>query len=492
MRGSTARRVVGCLTVAAAAVIATGMPAAARAVPGTVPQPDKAAHATTAVVHGAWAKGQLVPGVAALNTGGDAMVTAVACAAPGYCTAGGYYTVAKVPASSNARKAFVVSEVKGHWGTARQVPGTGAGGWAAITTIACTSPGNCVAGGYDGISRSDASTSFLHPSRGFVASQARGHWGTARHLSSGKPGAATTITSVSCSRAGECLAGGYTLYPKQVDNGRTYLFGYELVTGQRHGCWGALKALTPETLLYKTPASVSCASPGNCAAGVGASVIPFIAQERGYTWYGSTVPGFPAGSVSAAEGSTVVSCPKAGACTAGGTFADLKAGGSGVWVASESGYRWRNGTRLAGLRLGYVFETTVNAISCTAPGYCTLAGQAWSSTANSSTAHGFTATETAGHWSSARLVVSGARGNAPSVSCPATGYCVAAVTNLNYAPHVIEQAGGTWGKPRALPGLTHPGLINSVSCAKPGWCTAGGSYSLRGHTQAILANETVP
>ncbi len=145
---------------------------------------------------------------------------------------------------------------------------------------------------------------------------------------------------------------------------------------------------------------------------------------------------------------------------------------------------------LAGLQLGGVFQTTVNAISCTAPGYCTLAGQIWSSTTKTSTAHGFTATETDGHWGSARLVVSGASGDVPSVSCPALGYCVAAVVDTSYPPHVIEQTAGTWGKPLVLPGLTNPGLVNSVSCAKPGWCAAGGSYSVLGQNQAIVADET--
>jgi hypothetical protein len=299
---------------------------------------------------------------------------------------------------------------------------------------------------------------------------------------------------VSCSAAGECLAGGYTLYPKQEDNGRTYYFGYEFVVGQRQGNWGALRALTGEELLYTTPTSVACASPGNCAAGVGATAAPVVAQEERGTWHSTTLPGFP--NTNAADGPTVVACPKAGACTAGGTYYGPKAASFGVWVASESGYRWRNGVLLAGLRLGGVFSATVNAISCTAPGYCTLAGQAWSSTTTSATAHGFTATETGGHWASARLVVSGTNADVPadvpSVSCPATGYCLAAVGNASYAPHVIEEAGGTWGKPLVLPGLTHFGLVNSVSCAKPGWCAAGGSYTQGPQTQAIISDETVP
>ena len=490
MPRGTVGRLGGCLAIVAVVGLTTGVVTAARAASGAAVQPGLTAQPGTAVVHGAWGKGRLVPGIAALNVGGDAAVTAISCAAPGYCTAGGYYTsAAKVPASSSAQKAFVVSEVKGHWGKARQVRGTSSarsGDWTSVTAISCASPGNCVAGGYDG-----TTAKFVHYSQGFVVSEVNGTWGTARHLSVRKPNEATEVTSVSCSKAGECLAGGYTRYTKVQGDDQTYYYGYEFVVEQRHGSWGALRALSGEALNYATPTSVTCVSPGNCAAGGGPSQTPVVAQEKGGTWHSTALPGFPA-SVDASQGPTVVACPKAGACTAGGTFYnDRVAGSFKVWVSSESGYRWRNGVELAGLQLGGVFSPTVNAISCTAPGYCTLAGQIWSSTTKTATAHGFTATETGGHWSSARLVVSGASGDVPSVSCPALGYCVAAVGNTKYAPHVIEETGGTWGKPRELPGLTHPGLVNSVSCAKPGWCAAGGSYAVRGQNQAIVADETV-
>jgi hypothetical protein len=426
----TAGRLGGCLAIVAVVGLTGGVATAARAVSGAAVRPGVTAQAGTPVVHGAWGKGRLVPGIVALNAGGDAAVTAISCAAPGYCTAGGYYTsAANVPASSSARKAFVASEVKGNWGTAR-------------------------------------------------------------HLSSRKPDEATTVTSVSCSKAGDCLAGGYTRYTKVLGDDQTYYYGYEFVVQQRNGSWGALRALARETLNYSTPATVSCVSPGNCAAGIGASQAPAVAQEKGGTWRSTALPGFPA-SVDASQGPTVVACAKAGACTAGGTFYnDLIAGSFKVWVASESGYTWGRGLELAGLQLGGVFAITVNALSCAAPGYCTLAGQIWSSTTKTSTAHGFTATQVGGHWRSARVVVSGVNGDVPSVSCPALGYCVAAVGNTGYAPHVIEETGGIWGKPLVLPGLTNPGVVNAVSCAKPGWCAAAGSYSVRGQNQAIVAGET--
>jgi hypothetical protein len=78
----------------------------------------------------------------------------------------------------------------------------------------------------------------------------------------------------------------------------------------------------------------------------------------------------------------------------------------------------------------------------------------------------------------------------PRGSAGRAGGCLTIVAVTALTPHVIEEAGGMWGKPLVLPGLTHPGLVNSVSCAKPGWCAAGGSYSLRGQVQAIVADET--
>jgi hypothetical protein len=221
----TAGRLRRCLAILAVAGLTAGAATAARAASVAAVQPGVTAQPDTAVVHGVWGQGQLVPGLAALNAGGDAAVTAVSCAAAGYCAAGGYYTsAAQVPASSSAQKAFVVSEVNGHWGTAEQVPGTSSassGDWASVTAISCGSPGNCLAGGYDGTTADS-----VHYSLGFVVSEVNGTWGAARHLSSGMASEATEVTSVSCSMAGQCLAGGYTRYLKVVGDGQADYFGY--------------------------------------------------------------------------------------------------------------------------------------------------------------------------------------------------------------------------------------------------------------------------
>jgi hypothetical protein len=55
---------------------------------------------------GTWGTAIEVPGIAALNKGGDADIASVSCATAGNCSAGGYYEDA-----SGKTQAFVVSEI---------------------------------------------------------------------------------------------------------------------------------------------------------------------------------------------------------------------------------------------------------------------------------------------------------------------------------------------------------------------------------------------
>src|SRR5215470_10513026 len=153
-----------------------------------------------------WRMAQEVPGTATLNTGGNAKINSVSCPAPGECTAGGYYT----DASSGYQQAFVVTQTNGTWGSAKEIPATGAlnaGGSARVDSMSCGAPGNCSAGGQyasktvDGISTVQA----------FVVNETGGTWGKAKEV----PGTAAlngggyaTVNSVSCPSAGNCSAGG--------------------------------------------------------------------------------------------------------------------------------------------------------------------------------------------------------------------------------------------------------------------------------------------
>ena len=203
----------------------------------------------------AWGGAEEVPGIAALNQGGNAEIASVSCASAGNCSAGGQYMD-----SSVRRQAFVVSQANGTWGAAIEVPGTAAlnqGGNAFITSVSCASADNCSAGGYyrDGFSQRQA----------FVVSQAIGTWHTAIKV----PVAAAlrhgnaSITSVSCGSAGNCSAGG-----EYLDNSRGH---QAFVVSQAHGIWGTAIEVPGTAALNQGGnaliTSVSCASAGNCSAG---------------------------------------------------------------------------------------------------------------------------------------------------------------------------------------------------------------------------------
>src|SRR5437899_2730603 len=93
------------------------------------------AAAQAAASGGTWGKAEEVPGPAALNAGGDAFIRAVSCASAGNCSAGGDYRD-----SHGLTQAFVVGEAHGTWGKAEEVPGLAAlntGGLAVIFSLSC-------------------------------------------------------------------------------------------------------------------------------------------------------------------------------------------------------------------------------------------------------------------------------------------------------------------------------------------------------------------
>jgi hypothetical protein len=148
-----------------------------------------------------WGSAQEVPGTAALNTGGNADIASVSYASPGNCSAGGYYY-----SGSAHLQAFVASQSGGTWGTAIEVPGIAAlntDGDAEVTSVSCASPGNCSAGG-SYVDGSGGGQAFVVGQSGGTWGTAIQVPGSAVL----NIGGTAQITSVSCASAGNCTAGG--------------------------------------------------------------------------------------------------------------------------------------------------------------------------------------------------------------------------------------------------------------------------------------------
>ncbi|HXS64278.1 MAG TPA: hypothetical protein VN767_15595 [Streptosporangiaceae bacterium] len=151
--------------------------------------------------NGVWGQAIEAPGLAALNSNGDAGFSSMSCPAAGQCAAGGDYDY-------DYNWGFLIRENNGTWGQAINPPGLGSlafGRFADVDSVSCASAGNCAAGGdYEDLGDSSVT-------RGFVINERNGVWGKAVQV----PGLAALehdryafVVSVSCGSAGKCVAVG--------------------------------------------------------------------------------------------------------------------------------------------------------------------------------------------------------------------------------------------------------------------------------------------
>jgi hypothetical protein len=377
-------------------------------------------------VNGSWHTAREVPRSGTLNVGGNAQILSVSCASAGNCSAGGFYTD-----SNSHGQAFVVSQVNGVWGNAKELPGTAAlnqGFWAQVTSVSCRSAGNCSAGGYYTDGTGAANT------WAFVASQVNGTWGTAREvpgLGAIMSGGASQILSVSCASPGNCGAGGF--YTDGFSNHQAF------TVDQVHGTWGTAHEVPHSGTLntyWAQVTSVSCASAGNCSAGgyynnsAGQQV--FVASETNGKWGNAEqAPGSAALNTTGDAQILSVSCGSAGNCSAGGYYGDSNYHHQAFILNQVNGI-WGKAVEAPGTAgLNVDFWAQVTSVSCLSAG-----------------------------------------------NCSAGGYYTDGTNN----PHafVMDQVNGTWNKAVNVPGLANlnagSSAINSVSCVPAGSCSAGGYY----------------
>jgi hypothetical protein len=402
-----------------------------------------------AAFSGTWGTAEQVPGSNALNKGGRAGITSVSCASAGNCSAGGFYASGIGANDEIINQALVVTESGGRWRTAQGVPGTAAlntGGYAHITSISCSTPGDCGAGGY----YTDASGNV----QAFVTTETGGTWHTAQEvpgtaaLDQASPGA--EVLSVSCAAAGNCSAGGF----------------YTDASGQRQA---------------------------------------FVATETGSTWHtAQEVPGTSALNGGGYAEITSMSCAAAGDCSAGGEYTNSTPA-TEAFVVSQVGGTWSTAHAVRGIGvLNSSGFALVNSVSCASPGDCSAVGSYEDANFNS---QAFVVGQSGGTWGTGREVPGTASldqgspgASAVSVSCGAVGDCslggyYSDASGLEQA-FVASETGGSWAAAYEVPGtaaLNAGGAAATdwVSCASAGNCSAGGYYTTtQNSTQAFVADET--
>jgi Bacterial Ig-like domain (group 3) len=224
---------------------------------------------------------------------------------------------------------------------------------------------------------------------------------------------------------------------------------------------------------------------------------PAAASGSGGSWDAARqVPGLAALILGQGAQATALSCPAAGDCGLGGTYA----GDNAAFVADEKAGTWRKAEAVAGIfGIG-----DLSSLSCGAPGNCAAAGFSGEGEAGG---QAVIADEVNGAWQAAFAVNgttydSGPASEFDAMSCPASGYCVGggysdddSIGPDEPQAYIVEETRGSWGTAFEIPGtvaLNTGGYANvtSISCASKGNCAAGGYYSVSVDAQqAFVATE---
>ena len=273
---------------------------------------------------------------------------AISCPAPGDCTAA-------------LVRGYLISEKHGTWGKAFRVPGLAAlfsGRPTDFGVISCPSPGNCTAaGGYEGPGFID---------RSFVVTERHGTWGNAQPVAS-RHGAGLYMSAISCTSAGNCVAGGY-LYKLAGRQG-----AFEVT--QTDGTWGTAEPLPGTVKLGGGIDQLDCPAAGACSAAglfyVGRQVRPFVSTERNGTWrWARAVTGAHRGPSPTLQ---VLSCAAAGRCVLAGAIAASR--GVQAATAAEVNGHWGRARVLPGMRaVDGGQDSAIGAVSCPPRSPCTAVG----------------------------------------------------------------------------------------------------------------------
>ncbi|HEY2202061.1 MAG TPA: hypothetical protein VGH56_09235, partial [Solirubrobacteraceae bacterium] len=340
-----------------------------------------------------WAAGveALLPANAS-STPQPAFIT-VSCASAGNCAAVGNYRD-----SSGHFQGLLQSESSGVWATGVEgsLPaGAGANPATSVESVSCASVGDCSAVG----NYRDSSNN----RQGVLWTESSGAWaaGVQASLPSGAPSQPFVFfSSVSCASAGDCSAvGGY------VDGSGSF---QGLLLTETAGVWAPGVEASPPADAGALPnvglASVSCASEGNCAAvgtytDASGNSQGLLLTESSGVWETGVEADLPAnaGTQTSSVPFSVksVSCASPGNCAAAGEYTDSSGHSQGL-LLSETAGAWATGVE-APLPANAAANPMViiNSVSCPSAGNCAAAGHYFDS---SGKPEGLLLTETAGVW----------------------------------------------------------------------------------------------
>lgn len=491
------RTVLLIVAAAACSALAAGPAAGARA--GTAAGPPAAAGTGTGQAAGQlagpaghWGHAIPLPGLKMLASGSNAVVESMSCGSPGNCVAAGSFGGLLQP------HAFYAEEKDGVWGPAKLVVGSTV---SDLVSVSCSDAADCVAVGY----WAPGLTGFPDEIP-LVFNKVDGVWGfTSEPLPPGSGDSRAASVSCPPQSPENCTMGGWFIDANGVQQPFTAdehdgLWGPEQLAGALHQA-----NVGPDT----TVSSVSCGSPGNCAAvghytARGGGLRAFVMDEFNGLWTLAHAIPLLETLTSSDSQADAVSCATAGNCALAGEYRDSQ-GVPHVFVINEEDGEWIRPQPVPGLAVsGSDAMSFPGAVSCGARGSCAVAGGYIVNTRNGTT-DGFVAESKGGVWQPAITIagssvsVDGLAGSAGPVSCASAGNCAVggSITDSGgIHPMVLSERNGTWGHPHLfrIAGEVKGdqlAAVLAVSCVSLGNCAAGGSYGDKPFDeQGFVADES--
>ena len=378
------------------------------------------------------------------GTAQSVQVNSVSCPETGNCVAVGTFT----DGSATTQMMYAI-ERNGVWNSINEVtpPSNAIAGPRSLSSVSCTGVGYCQAVGYY---KDNESGDLL---RGLLMTEAGGVWGPAVQ-SRTYPNEDVTypgdgLGSISCSSAGNCLAGGF--YNDTTSSGQP------MVISETDGSWGTPVELSQPAGSFGVPGALgvhtACAAQGDCVAAAA-----YLLSE-GPVDYRAMV---------ATET-------------------------NGVWGAALELTLPTNANTVIGQQVVHVSD-----VACSSPGNCVVTGDFLAGQQS----FPFADTETAGTWHQAvqvRLPVDAATQTtnngqkdsiasvwcANSTNCNAVGWYVYTSATCAYCTRAftLNEVNGAWGVPSALPlpnnalSTNESSSLTSIDCAAPSVCTVAGRFA---------------
>ena len=328
---------------------------------------------------GVWGAAQMVmpPADAATNSYQLAVLQSVVCTAVGECSAVGEYTD-----TSHANKPMAVTATHGVWGRARNVrlPGSAdiphGGLPQALSSLACSSRGDCEAiVDYN----PDA------PGPATVATETAGVWRQATQISPPMGTSFAVLDSLACTTPGDCVAVGTADNRPMLAVQTHGAWAPARAVAPPAGVHFTSNEGVGHLFSVACPSAGNCVAVGNYGATDGAGVMA-VSETHGHWRRAQRVP-LPADGSSTRQPAPVldlllaVACTSAGKCAAVGTYGDVRIGfgaNGQPMTASDTNGTWRRAVQVNLPRGAYPAPPTetssLTTIACPRPTGCVAAG----------------------------------------------------------------------------------------------------------------------